>query len=90
MEENQNRDEGKIERIKEEIHYRIEIIKLTAVFLLTALGGEISLFLQPPNIKRLILLILGIPVIILLGGWLWLNHRKVNKLLALLEEKGNV
>ena len=87
MEENQNRDERKIERIKEEIHYRIEIIKLTAVFLLTAIGGEISLFLQPPNIKRLIL---GIPVIILLGGWLWLNHRKVNKLLALLEEKGNV
>ena len=43
MEENQNRDEGKIERIKEEIHYRIEIIKLTAVFLLTAIGGEILL-----------------------------------------------
>ena len=76
-----------IERLKEEIHYRIEVIKITALFLLTALGGEISLFLKEMDLKRLILFFFGLPVIVLLGLWLWLNHRKVVKLLNQLEER---
>lgn len=74
-----------IERLKEEIHYRIEIIKIAALFLLTAIGGEISLFLKEMDLKRLILFFFGLPVIVLLGLWLWLNHRKVVKLLNQLE-----
>ncbi len=74
-----------IERLKEEIHYRIEVIKITALFLLTAIGGEISLFLKEMDLKRLILFFCGLPVIVLLGLWLWLNHRKVVKLLNQLE-----
>jgi len=74
-----------IERLKEEIHYRIEVIKITALFLLTAIGGEISLFLKEMDLKRLILFFFGLPVIVLLGLWLWLNHRKVVKLLNQLE-----
>ncbi len=76
-----------IERLKEEIHYRIEVIKITALFLLTAIGGEISLFLKEMDLKRLILFFFGLPVIVLLGLWLWLNHRKVVKLLNRLEVK---
>jgi len=73
--------EREAEKIKMEITYRTELIKLGALFLLTAIGGETSLFLREMDLKRLILFLLGIPVIILLGLWLWLNHRKVVRLL---------
>lgn len=79
-----------VERLKEEIHYRVEIIKITALFLLTAIGGEIGLFLKEMDLKRLILFFSGLPVIVLLGLWLWLNHRKVVRLLNQLEGKGDV
>ena len=79
-----------VERLKEEIHYRVEIIKITALFLLTAIGGEIGLFLKKMDLKRLILFFSGLPVIVLLGLWLWLNHRKVVRLLNQLEGKGDV
>jgi len=75
------------EKIKEEIHYRTELIKVLAFFLLTTIGGEISLFLKGFSTKSLVLFFLGIPTIILLGFALWLEHQKVVKLLKALEEE---
>ena len=75
------------ERIKEEIHYRTELIKLLALFLLTTIGGEVSLFLRKLSPKSLVVFLLGLPVIILLGFALWLEHKKVVRLLKILEEK---
>jgi len=75
------------ERIKEEIHYRIELIKLLSIFFLTLTGGEISLFLKGFTLKTLILFIVGIVFGAFLGLLLWLQHRKVLKLLDMLEEE---
>jgi len=75
------------ERIKEEIHYRIELIKLLAIFFLTLIGGEISLFLKGFTLKTLILFIAGVVFGIFLGLLLWLQHKKVLKLLNMLEER---
>ena len=75
------------ERIKEEIHYRTELIKLLALFLLTTIGGEVSLFLRKLSPKSLMVFLLGLPVIILLGFALWLEHKKVVRLLKMLEGK---
>jgi hypothetical protein len=81
------KDEFKIEKIKEEINYRIELIKILAIFFLTAIGGEISIFLKGFNLKTLIVFILGIPIVVLLGVLLWVQHNKIFKLLNSLEEK---
>lgn len=75
------------EKTKEEIHYRTELIKVLAFFLLTTIGGEISLFLKGFSTKSLVVFLLGIPAIILLGFALWLEHQKVIKLLKALEEQ---
>ncbi len=87
MKEKNISEDRQIERIKEEIKYRTELIKLVSIFLLTVIGGEISLFLKGLDLKRAILFIFGIPIAILLGWWLWLNHKRINKLLKLLEGK---
>ena len=71
---NEKLTEKKAEKIKMEITYRTELIKLSMLFFSTAVGQKISFFF-------------GIPAIVLLGLLLWLNHKKVVKLLNQLEDK---
>ena len=71
---NEKLTEKKAEKIKMEITYRTELIKLGVLFFSTAVGQRINF-------------VFGIPAIVLLGLWLWLNHQKVVKLLNQLGDK---
>ncbi len=76
--------------IEEEIKYRTEIVKLLALYFITLLGGEIGLLLKLDSPLKVVLFFLGIPVVIILGVILWLQHRKILNLLKQLREDDNV
>lgn len=75
------------ERLKEQIKFEVEWLKLTAVAVLAVGGGSFSLLLGGLNTLRLVLAISGLLATVGLMGDLLRQRRHITALIAQLQEE---